>query len=493
MHPIFIFGRLNYITSYRLMKYSSVFILISFLFACSPQVTEPVVSEPAPVQQVRKEIDNPCMTLGKLSPQERDEAETAYTLYRDQVKLKYYEDALPLWRKAFEMAPAGEGRIKYQFDDGIKLYKHFFAQTEDPALKKIYADSIIIIYNKRVECHPGDADYVNARLGFDSYYTLGGYVGESEAFDRMKKAFDSKGTEVDYFVINPFTKLVYDNVVAEKMSHEEGRKYAHLIFGAIEKGLDDCGNSCESWETINDYAPQRLEALEGLKGFYGCDYYARKYVPEYKANAEDCETIANITRKLKWGDCPPDHPNVMELVAAKSQNCYVAPPPEGPLKLAFNAYNEGQLQEAILLFQAFVDKTDDIDKKAKYTLLIAKIYYGDIKNFPQSRKYALKAAELRSNWGEPYLLIGKLYASSGPLCGPGRGWDSQIVTWPAIDKFQKAKQVDPSIAEEANKWINQYTQYMPKKEDIFQRSISKGDSFTVGCWIQERTRVRTSD
>lgn len=475
------------------MKYFSLALLISLFIACSPQVTEPVVSEPEPVVQVRQETENPCMTLGKLSPQLRDEAETAYTLYRDQVKLKNYGDALPLWRQAFELAPAGQGTIKYQFDDGIKLYKHFFTETEDPELKKIYADSIITIYNKRVECHPGDADYVNARLGFDSYYTLGGYVPEGEAFSRMKAAFDSKGTDVDYFVINPFTKLLYDNIVAEKMGHEEGRQYANLIFGSIEKGLADCGNSCESWEIINEYAPPRLEALEGLKGFYGCDYYASKYVPEYKANAEDCETIANINRKLKWGDCPTDHPNVMELAAAKAKNCYVAPPPEGPLKKAFNAYNEGQFQEAVGLFQAFVDKTTDQDKKAKYTLLIAKIYYGDIKNFPQSRKYALEAAQLRANWGEPYLLIGKLYASSGPLCGPGRGWDSQIVTWPAIDKFRKAKTVDPSVAAEANKWINQYSQYMPKKEDIFQRGISKDDSFTVGCWIQEKTRVRTSD
>ena len=475
------------------MKYASVICLMLLLIACAPKVVEPIITETEPVIQIRQEIDNPCMTLAKLSPQLRDEAETAYTLYRDQVKLKYYEDALPLWRRAFELAPAGEGRIKYQFDDGIKLYKHFFANTNDEKLKKIYADSIRIIYNKRVECHPGDADYVNARLGFDSYYTLGDYVGPNEAFDRMKSAFDSKGTEVDYFVINPFTKLLYDKVVAEEMSHEEGRKYANLILGSIDKGLSECGNTCESWETINDYSPKRLEALEGLKGFYACDYYVSKYLPEFQANSEDCETINNISRKLRWGNCQTDHPNVMELAAAKAKNCYVAPPPEGPLKKAFNAYNDGQFKEAVNLFQAFVNKTEDQNKKAKYTLLIAKIYYGDIKNFPQARKFALHAAQLRSNWGEPYLLIGKLYASSGPLCGPGRGWDSQIVTWPAIDMFSKAKNVDPSIAEEANKWIREYSKYMPKREDIFQRNLTKGQSFTVGCWIQEKTKIRTAD
>ncbi len=470
-----------------------ILLLVLPFFACTPKVAEPIISEPEPVVQVRQEPDNPCMTLAKLSPGDRDKAETAYTLYRDQIKLKYLNEALPLWHEAFALAPAGNGRVKYQFDDGVKLYKHFFAETDDLAKKKIYADSIITIYNKRVECHPDDADYVNARLGFDSYYTLGDYVGENEAFDRLKAAFDSKGKDVEYFVINPFTKLLYDNIVAENMDHEEGRKYATMVFDAIEQGLDECDTNCESWEIINDYAPKRLEALEGLRGFYGCEYYTTKYMDLYNTNPEDCETINDISRKLKWGGCANDHPNVMELAAAKAKNCYVAPPPEGPLKRAFNTYNEGNYRDAITLFEEFVNKTEDQNKKAKYMLLIAKIYYGDIKNFPQARQYALKAAELRSAWGEPYILIGKLYASSGPLCGPGRGWDSQIVTWPAIDMFTKAKNVDPSISDEANKWIRQYRQYMPKKEDIFVRNLSSGDGFTVGCWIQERTKIRTAD
>jgi len=90
------------------------------------------------------------------------------------------------------------------------------------------------------------------------------------------------------------------------------------------------------------------------------------------------------------------------------------------------------------------------------------------------------------------MLIGTLYASSGPLCGPGTGWDSQVVTWPAIDKWQKAKSVDPSVAGEANKLIARYRQYMPAKGDIFQRSLTEGASFRVRCWIQETTTIRSA-
>jgi len=61
--------------------------------------------------------------------------------------------------------------------------------------------------------------------------------------------------------------------------------------------------------------------------------------------------------------------------------------------------------------------------------------------------------------------------------------------------FQKLEDTleDPSVAEEADKWINRYRQYMPKKEDIFFRQITAGSRFRVPCWIQENTIVRTSD
>jgi len=128
------------------------------------------------------------------------------------------------------------------------------------------------------------------------------------------------------------------------------------------------------------------------------------------------------------------------------------------------------------------------------TLLLrnAKIHYAHTRKFSKAREYARKAIKLKPNWGAPYILIGKLYASSGPLCGPGTGWDSQIVTWVAIDKWNKAKRVDPSVANEANRLIRQYSKYMPSKGDIFQRNLTEGGTYKVKCWIQETTTIRAA-
>jgi hypothetical protein len=64
--------------------------------------------------------------------------------------------------------------------------------------------------------------------------------------------------------------------------------------------------------------------------------------------------------------------------------------------------------------------------------------------------------------------------------------------WTAIDAWQKAKSIDSSVAAEANKFINRYTQYMPSRGDIFQRNLTEGNTFRVGCWIQRNTVIRAA-
>ena len=469
----------------------SLMLLTILAFACSPKVAEKtkevVVEEKKVVEEKPK---GPCTILSDLSPSQKDEAETAYVLYRDFYKSKEYDRAMPLWKKAFDMAPAANGRMKYQYDDGVGIYKAMVESTDDMATKKEYVENIMAIYDKRAEC-TGDVGYSAGRKAFDSYYYFSDMVSEDETFELFKKAMDLKGEKADYFVINPFTAMLFDRVLDKRISYEEGRAYAYKIFDAVEYGKANCEKNCEAWEIVNEYAPAKLENLEGLEGFYDCSFFSERYYAYYQSNPTDCETINRAYGRMLWGKCDVNDPLVQEIKNAKTTNCYTPPPKESTLRKAYYAYQEGRYNEAITLFEEFINKTTDNEKKAKYTLLIAKIYYGDIKNFPKSRKKALEAASFKSNWGEPYILIGKLYASSGPLCGPGRGWDSQIVTWPAIDKFSYAKKIDPSVADEANKWINTYRQYMPSKEDIFLRNIKAGSTYKVGCWINESTTVRT--
>jgi hypothetical protein len=266
--------------------------------------------------------------------------------------------------------------------------------------------------------------------------------------------------------------------------------YAYKVLDILENGLSKCeGVDCDRWDIVASYAPANLEAFEAVKGFYDCDYYYKKYYQDFLDAQEDCEIVRTVYSRLKWGNCPELDERFQNLIAIGNTNC--APEP-GPIEVAYDCLKNADYNCAIDGFQTAAAATDDLEKKSRYLMLVAKIYQTHLKNFAQSRKFALQAAEIRPNWGEPFLHIGRLYASSGPLCGPGRGWDSQVVVWPAVDMWLKAKKVDPSVTSEANEWIARYSQYMPEIGDIFQRNLQEGTSFTVGCWIQETTIIRAA-
>ena len=442
---------------------------------------------------LRINSQTPCATLEEIPIEIKESVEDAFTLYRDQMRFGLLKDALPLWRHAYYNAPGSNGNVTYHFDDGIKIFDDLFKKATDTEIKRAYVDTILSIYDKRVECF-GDDGTIAARKAFNSYYYYSQFTDKEETYNLFKRVVDLKKEKADYFVINPFSKMVYDRVLDSLISIDEAQEYVAQIFEAIAYGTANAtARYKEAWEAIGAYAPPLLAGLEGIRGFYDCQYYLDKYTPQYLEDSTTCDNVTEVYLKTIWAYCDTANPLIVRIKKQKDTICYVPPPPPGPLRLAKNALEAGDFDMAIEYYQEYINNTDDPEKKADKLLRIAKIYYAHKVNFPMARKFALMAAEQKANWGDPFILIGKLYASSGPLCGPGRGWDSQIVTWPAIDKFEHAKRIDENVIAEANRFITRYSQYMPSSEDIFMRpNVQERQRFKVGCWIQEYTRVRAA-
>jgi len=122
---------------------------------------------------------------------------------------------------------------------------------------------------------------------------------------------------------------------------------------------------------------------------------------------------------------------------------------------------------------------------------LANVYF-HLKRFADARSACYATLKVRPNDGKVYILIGDLYASSAKKCGEG-DFFSKVAYWPAVDKYIKAKNVDPEVADLARTKINTFIQYFPATEQIFFHDLKAGDSFTVECWINETTTVRASD
>ncbi len=468
------------------MKNLGLLLLVALLSACTPKVTEQISDE---TPTVSDDVDSRCF---KFTDAPNSQSIIEYhVLYRDLIRTNDFDGAFPYWKRAYEAAPAADGRRDFHFSDGIRIYNHKRKNTTDSVLIASYMDTVEQIYDHWLYCS-NDEGYILANKGFNHYFEFRDYYDDPEIFEILERSVELKGMEVPYYVINPFTDLVVRGLEEGYITEAEAQKYATFINDRVQAGIAS-GKDLEAWEVINQYAPVRLEVFEGIEGFFDCQYYVDKYFPIFQENADDCEVINDVYGKLRWAKCETANEALAAIIKVRAEkNCEEdLAPALTQSGQAIKDLKEGRFREAVKGFESLYASDTDLDRKAEYALLIAKIYYGQLKDFPLSRTWALRAASHRSKWGEPYMVIGKLYASSGPLCGPGVGFDSQIVTWPAIDKWNYAKSIDPSVTAEANKLINTYTQYMPSREDIFFRSLKENDSFRVGCWIQENTTIRT--
>lgn len=485
------------------MKRNSYYLLVMIIllvWACSPKTAKETVKEevktetPPPLPPAPKETT--CPTFDDAA--NKDQAIEDYVLCKDQIKKKNYEAAFPLWEKVYANSPAADGRRNLVFMWGVEIYNDKFKKATDPAEKKKHVDRVMELYDELSECYPKEKGFVYGRKAFDMFYNYPDFATQQEKYDLFKKSIDTEGMKTQPFVLNPFVSLVREQYEAKAISMGEAQKYAKLIQDILDNGLKTAsGNVLENFKIVDSYTPFRLAEFESVKGFYDCNYYKNKYLQEYEENKGDCEVIIDVYSTLRWGNCPEVDAKLTEMNAAYDANCVekvvvspgnpTPPPSSGP---SCNDYlRGGEYQKAVDCYKERYNSSSDSGKKAKYAYAIASIYYSKFKKFSEARSWAEKASSHDSSWGKPYLLIGDMYASSGPLCGPGRGWDSQVVIWPAMDMWEKAKR-DPDTAAKAQKKINQYSQYLPDKEQCFLRSKSTGDAFKVGCWIQRNTSCR---
>ncbi len=474
-----------------LRRFLYLLFLLSFLTSCTPKVAEEIAEEQETETSTKpkpEEKESPCPTF--LDAPNPDQTTTDYVLYRDFLKAGDWDQAYDYWEKVYEVAPAADGRRNTVLADGITFNEYFLSQTPDTAQRDQYIEAIFRLYDQIQECFPEGGGYASGRKGFDLYYKYPNRASKEEMYALFKQSIDTDGVKTNDFVINPFTALLYELHVDGEVSIQEARQYETKIREIIAAGLENCeGTGCDRWKIVEEYALSRLEAFEAVKGFYDCDYYVEKYFPNFEEDPTDCDMIRTVYSRLRWGGCPEDAPQFEQLRSALNENCRVMD--TGPVAEGYECLRNADYQCAIDKLSQAAEEAEEAEKKGSLLLTVAKIYDAHLKNYPRARHFALQAAEVRPDWGEPYILIGRLYASSGPLCGPGRGWDSQVVVWAAIDAWAKAKQVDPSVTSEANRWIGRYSQYMPSKEDVFIRNLKTGQSYYIGCWIQRSTRIRT--
>lgn len=439
------------------------------------------------------------------SPQ-KNEGENQHSIYRPLVRNKNYEKAFEHWQKAFEIAPAADGRRDYHYEDGITIYKHFLENESDEAKKEEYKAKILELYRGMIDCYESrvitvrecdDLCYQSivgrkyGRMGYDMFYTLNSPYEETLEVLRKAVEYGDKGTE--YIVLEPLAYImVYE--------FQQGNNSAEDVREVYDKVMEIADYNIETDVDLGEYydiTKQRTEAVfEPVeKEIFDCEYFKEKLKPMYEEDPDNFDVLKYVYSTLKLQGCDDSDEFVShikseyETLAAEYNEQKLAElEAKNPAYAAKKRYDEGKFDEAEEKYKEAIEKSDDDEKKAQYYFALASIQFRNLNKLNDARTNALEAAKLRPDWGRPYMLVGDMYASSSRSCGDA--WNQRLAVLAAIDKYAKARAVDGDYAMEASSRIAKYSASRPEKGDAFMRGFSDGATTKVGCWIGETVTLK---
>ncbi|MEZ4916523.1 MAG: hypothetical protein R2836_06010 [Chitinophagales bacterium] len=379
--------------------------------------------------------------------------------------------------------------LKYICYDAKDIYEALLEAETNEDRKRAYEDTLLSIYDIRMNCFGKSAD-LTMRKAFDwyKYRNDGNEALVYEMFKNTVKAFDEEeGTsklDISSAFLVPYMYMAIKVNKGAKTIDEE-------VFDVFDQINDIADYNMQKGNDVGKYKGASDKVFDFMEkyGYLDPTTIGNLATKKYNADPNSLSTQIKVYKMLKAAKLY-DH----ELFFPVAEKVYEQQPSSALATfLAKKASENGNYSKAIKYIQEANESESDANTKAQNLLTIAQFYQakGD---FSSARTYANKAADMRGGWGDPYILIGRLYAASGSKCGPGTGWDSQVVVWAAIDQWNKAKNIDPSVATEAQNLINKYWQYMPSKSDIFLRpDVTEGGSYSIGCWMGVTTTVRSSD
>lgn len=404
-----------------------------------------------------------------------------YTEFYKQWKTSGYKnnsvkDAIGPWRKVYRTCP---GARLGTYVDGVKMYTHYINKAKEEAKKNAYIDTLMMLYDSRIE-YFGKEGFVLGRKGVDLYSLR--LTDYEEAYNILKRSIELEGNEsypdVVVFFMRGTKKMIDEGKASEDLIFDNYELSSQIIEYNLAASAGDDRNTA-NWENVKGNIDLIFEP------FATCEAIIKIYTPKFKENPDDLKMLKKLTRLLDKKKCTED-PLYFEATVKLYD---LEPSPESAFLIGKMLMKNKEYEKAIDYLKEG-EKLENTNDRADAYLYIAECYR-TMKNYSSARSYAYKCIEERPDDGNPYIMIGDMYAASNNICGDN-DLAKKAVYWVAVDKYYKAKQVDPKVAEVADDRIRSYSIYFPPLEDIFFNNLHEGDDYSVECWINEKTKIRAA-
>lgn len=403
------------------------------------------------------------------------------SMYYEFYKHKNYEDAITPWKIVYSECPESKESL-YAY--GVTMYKYFIAKETNAEKKAALIDTMLMIYDKRIEYFPKNKGDVLGRKGVDilryqrqdgEEFIKKGYniLSESVEIEKMKSSAVVLTTQISAGISLFLNESLDDETLINNYVTA-----SEILDAQIAKRPSS--KTKKAKEAINQNIKEsRVMTCESIVSIFG---------PKFEENKDNLKFLNLVAGFLNdAGTCDKE-----ALYAQVAERRYeLEPSASAAFSLGVLFQNKSEYKKAKEYFLLAIETTEINEDKATYYYRLAFLSHSYLDKPDDAAKYATKAVEIKPDWGDPYILMGMAFVGGNSSLGDE--FERRTAYWVAVDMFIKAKSVDPSVSEKAGKLIHDYTSYFPTKEDLFFRSISKGDRYTVGGWINKTTFARSKN
>ena len=416
---------------------------------------------------------------GKFGP---DSAECIKYLsyYTEYYKQKNYDSALPNWRQAYKLCPP---TARYSLlSDGTTLLKRVLqANSKNPIYKEALVDSIMKIYDERIQYWPKYATSSLNNKALDMY----NYIKDDpeKLYEGLTTAVTELGKDA-----RPNLYLFQMNTAVDL--YKNGKLDPETVINIYETAV----NTISSMTPKNDVEKRSNEKMvSDIESIFitsqvaSCENLIALFTPRYEADPQNVDLAKNIVKMMGITEGCTDNDLFLNAVTVMHNM-------EPSHVSAYNLYKlyagRADVDNAVkYMTEAIENAESDAVTDGGYQYELAAFCY---KNGQNAKAYAAAqaAAELDpSIAGKAYMLLGTIWGSTS--CS-GNDIEQRAKYWVAVDFMNKAKAADETLADAANDMIRQYASYYPQTAEAFMYDVTDGQSYTVSCGgMRATTTVRT--
>ena len=419
-----------------------------------------------------------------------DSVETAknLSLFNQYYQEKNYAASYPYWLYLFENAPCIQKRITY---NGSTVIKAMLKQVKAEQGKEAYyariktvSDTLFMTHQKRIEFF-GQEGYVKGKWAKDIATMTP--QNRQQALDMFQESIDLQGNKTNSKVPKDYVFVGVKHYQKKKLTMDSLFMILDAVTPIIDANIEKytaAGLSKKDSLTGVKWVKTQDQVIAFMKPYLDCDKLTELKQPSFADNKTNAAWLRSTVKLLDRGGCES---KAFYLECSEALFA-LEPSSDAALSLAKAFGKQGDDSKATTYYNKAADLATTDDAKYDIYIKLAKTSKNSGR-YSAVRDYARKALAINANSGEAYILIGDAYKASASSCGSG-DLGAAGVYLVAADKYIKAKSVDASVADDANRKLSGIRGSFPNKEQAFFKGINAGDSYRVGCWIGESTSVR---